>query len=296
VGEALAQIGSPEQAARVASEALAAASGLTEREVREHEGSAPTPAQAIEASAAATSGAGQAAATLVTAATQVAGSEGETREALERALQEATNPEQRGIREPETTEPLDLLREAILREMTPYQALDARLFLLVNHLPHTALTNRLMWLITVSMNGGFLWVLSLLLAARLDRTRGRQALLQVLPPLYGAALTVEYPIKYYFRRRRPFVDIVQAIAIGKKPGTYSFPSGHAAAAFAGAWLLRRHYPKLAPLWYGIAALVGFSRIFLGVHYPGDVLSGGLAGTALAEAVRWVIEQGDDASG
>ena len=65
------------------------------------------------------------------------------------------------------------------------------------------------------------------------------------------------------------------------------------AAFAGAWLLTRHYPQLAPAWYAIAALVGFSRIYLGAHYPGDVLSGALSGTAIAEAARWVIDKGDD---
>jgi len=98
-------------------------------------------------------------------------------------------------------------------------------------------------------------------------------------------MAVEFPIKYYFRRRRPFIDLVQAIAVGKKPGTYSFPSGHSAASFAGAWLLCRHYPRLAPLWYSVAALVGFSRVYLGAHYPGDVLSGAVLGTLLAEGAR-----------
>ena len=113
------------------------------------------------------------------------------------------------------------------------------------------------------------------------------------PPLWFATLIVEYPIKYYFRRRRPFIDIVQAITVGRKPGSYSFPSGHSAAAFAGAWLLRRHYPRLTPLWYLIASLVAFSRIYLGVHYPGDVVSGSLLGTALAEAIRRVIDADDE---
>jgi undecaprenyl-diphosphatase len=149
-----------------------------------------------------------------------------------------------------------------------------------------------MYGVTVIMTGGFGWLLGLLVGAVLGKQRARQALLQIVPPLWFATLTVEYPIKYYFRRTRPFVDIVQAIAIGKKPGTYSFPSGHAAAAFAGAWLLQRHYPKLTALWYAIAALVGFSRIYLGAHYPSDVLSGALAGTVIAEATRQVINQGE----
>jgi undecaprenyl-diphosphatase len=140
------------------------------------------------------------------------------------------------------------------------------------------------------MNGGFGWVLGLTIAAMLNRKRGRQALLQVVPPLWFATMTVEYPIKFYFRRKRPFIDIVQAVAVGKKPGTYSFPSGHSAAGFAGAWLLSRSYPRYTLLWYSIAIVLGFSRVYLGVHYPGDVLSGAASGTVLAELTRWVIDR------
>jgi membrane-associated phospholipid phosphatase len=212
---------------------------------------------------------------------------------LEQAIQEATNPEQHGEAEPETKQNLDLLREAILKQMKPLQAIDARVFLAVNHLPHNHTTNQLMYALTAVMNAGFGWVAGLMVAAALDHNKGRKALLQVVPPLWFATMTVEYPIKYYFRRKRPFIDIVQAIAVGRKPGTFSFPSGHSAAAFAGALLLTRHYPRLAPAWYAIAALVGFSRIYLGAHYPGDVLSGAVVGSALAEATRWVIDKGDD---
>jgi undecaprenyl-diphosphatase len=106
-------------------------------------------------------------------------------------------------------------------------------------------------------------------------------------------MSVEFPIKHYFRRRRPFIDVVQAVAVGRKPGGYSFPSGHSAAAFAGAWLMRRHYPELTSLWYSIATLVAFSRMYLGVHYPGDVVSGALTGTVIAEATRWFIDHADE---
>jgi len=293
VEAALSEIKTPAQADQVAAEVIAAAAGTTEKQVREEGGAAADPAQAIQSAAASAPSSQKAPATIIEAAKQVAGSSGETREALEQALQAATNPEQQGATEASTREPLDMLRTAILKQMKPYQAVDARLYLAINHLPHTPLANTFMYFVTTVMNGGFGWVLGLTLAALIDRKRNRQALLQVIPPLWIATMTVEYPIKYYFRRRRPFVDVVQAIAVGKKPGTFSFPSGHSAAAFAGAWLLGRHYPRLAVLWYAIAGLVGFSRIYLGAHYPGDVLSGALSGTAIAEAARWVIDKGDD---
>jgi membrane-associated phospholipid phosphatase len=290
--EALHEIKTPAQAAQVADQVAAAAGDTTEQQVREQTDGAPKPGQAVQAAAAQAPAGEKAPAVLIEAAKQVTASTGETREALDQAIQQATNPQQQGAVDPATQEPLDLLRAAILGRMKPYQALDARLFLAVNQLPHTPLLNRIMYAFTVIMISGFGWVLGLLVAALLDRPRGRQALLQVLPPLWFATVTVEYPIKYYFRRKRPFIDIVQAIAVGRKPGSYSFPSGHSASAFAGAWLLRRHYPRLTPLWYAIAALTGFSRVYLGVHYPGDVLSGAVAGTAIAEAARWVIDAGE----
>ncbi|NTW97029.1 MAG: phosphatase PAP2 family protein [Oscillochloris sp.] len=280
---ALHTITTPAQADQVAASTIAAATGTTERQVGESAEPAPRPAPAA---------AGPASAALVDAAQHVVGSAGEPREALEQALQEATNPEQQGEVAPASRAPLDLLRTAFIKRMNPYQALDARLFLAINHLPHTRLTNRLMYGVTMIMTGGFGWLLGLLVGAAVGTQRARQTLVQVVPPLWFATLMVEYPIKYFFRRRRPFVDVVQAIAIGKKPGTSSFPSGHAAAAFAGAWLLRHHYPERTALWYAIAGLVGFSRIYLGAHYPGDVLSGALAGTVIAEATRQVIRQGD----
>ncbi|NTU86217.1 MAG: phosphatase PAP2 family protein, partial [Chloroflexales bacterium] len=237
-------------------------------------------------------GAAGAAGAILETAAQVAASEGPAREALEQAAQATTSPETIGAIDPELSGPLALLRTELLRRMRPYQAIDTRIFLAVNQIPHPPLANQLMYGLTSVMNGGGGWILALLAAMGVDRRRATAALRQVAPPMWFATMTVEYPIKYYFRRRRPFIDVVQAIAVGRKPGTYSFPSGHSAAAFAGAWLLTRHYSGLWPLWYTVAGLTGFSRVYLGAHYPGDVLSGALAGTALAELYRRMIDLAD----
>jgi undecaprenyl-diphosphatase len=158
-------------------------------------------------------------------------------------------------------------------------------FLAVNHLPHTPLLNKFFYGITTAFNGAAAWYVTMSLPVLLRRRPLREILWDVAVPLTITGLLVEYPIKTYFKRRRPFISIIQAIVIGKKPGTWSFPSGHSASAFAGAWLLNRRFPQLNPLTYMIAGLVAFSRIYLGDHYPGDVASGSLIGLLFARLFR-----------
>ena len=98
-------------------------------------------------------------------------------------------------------------------------------------------------------------------------------------------LTVNYPLKRFFRRRRPFIAFVKARVFGTRPRDFSFPSGHAAAGFAGALVLGAHAPLFAPLFFALAVVVSLSRVYLGVHYPSDVAFEGLLGLVIAGAYR-----------
>ena len=95
-------------------------------------------------------------------------------------------------------------------------------------------------------------------------------------------------MKYGIKRSRPF-ETLEAVHKRRSPGDrFSLPSGHTAAAFVIAILLSYFFPVLllpSVIW---ASLVGMSRIYLGVHYPTDVLAGmavgilsGLSGIILA---------------
>ena len=207
--------------------------------------------------------------------------EGTEKEALAEAAQEVFGHEQLGVEKTWYDRRRELLHKAMLKRLKPLQALDTELFISVNHLPHNRFLNGIFYFITITFNGGLAWY-ALMLASVVARGHMNWYMLRATAiPLATATAIVEYPIKSIFRRRRPFISIVRAIVVGMKPGTFSFPSGHAASAFAGAWLLRQHFPRMAPLLYLMAGLVGFSRVYLGDHYPGDVVSGSLAGHLLA---------------
>jgi membrane-associated phospholipid phosphatase len=88
-------------------------------------------------------------------------------------------------------------------------------------------------------------------------------------------------IKALIRRARPFEDLTQARVVGLRAIGRSFPSGHTSQAFFLATLMVRHTQwgfGLAILFYLLAAVVGVTRMYVGAHYPRDVLAGALLGT------------------
>lgn len=68
------------------------------------------------------------------------------------------------------------------------------------------------------------------------------------------------------------------------PSTFSFPSGHATVAFACATVLALAVPRLRWPLYALAALIAFSRVYVGVHYPGDTVAGAVLGYGIARAL------------
>jgi membrane-associated phospholipid phosphatase len=102
----------------------------------------------------------------------------------------------------------------------------------------------------------------------------------------GAAAAVTGFLKDLFDRVRPALADPGIEALVRTPDSASFPSGHAATAFAAAVAVGAFYPRLRWPLLGLAALVGLSRIYLGVHYALDVLAGATLGMALGLLMVW----------
>jgi membrane-associated phospholipid phosphatase len=89
-------------------------------------------------------------------------------------------------------------------------------------------------------------------------------------------------IKALIRRSRPYVRLVQTRIVGYRERGHSFPSGHTSQAFFIVTLLVQHYhPSLfiAILLYVLASLVAITRMYVGAHYPRDVLAGAMLGSS-----------------
>jgi undecaprenyl-diphosphatase len=98
-----------------------------------------------------------------------------------------------------------------------------------------------------------------------------------------AADSASFGVKDLFQRARPFEAHPQIHPLYVVHSS-SFPAGHAATAFAGATVLAYAVRRLAVPLFVIAAVIGFSRVYVGVHYPTDVLGGAAIGVVVGAAV------------
>ena len=91
-------------------------------------------------------------------------------------------------------------------------------------------------------------------------------------------------LKYAVQRERPPTVILDPEPLMEVPTTSSFPSGHTSSSFACAFVLSRLAPRLTVPLFVLATLIGVSRIYVGVHYPLDVLAGAVLGILVATAL------------
>jgi len=112
--------------------------------------------------------------------------------------------------------------------------------------------------------------------------------------LYAALWINEGWMKEFFARNRPFVDLENVRLLVAEPGNYSFPSGHAAISFTIATIVAIRHRNLAFVVFLWAALVTFTRVYIGVHYPMDlaagICEGMLLGCVIVWSMRWAVQK------
>ena len=169
------------------------------------------------------------------------------------------------------------------------QAIDASVLLWIQDVLRLPVLNSILLFFTQLVDSGFIWILisAILLCFKKTRKIGLLALVAMLLGLIFNNLL----IKNLVARPRPYETVIGAIPLIIEHDPFSFPSGHTCAAFAAAGVWFRGFQRK---WVGVlglvcAALMGFSRLYVGVHYLSDVLVGLLLGV-LCSQVAWFMGQ------
>ncbi|MEF9916730.1 MAG: phosphatase PAP2 family protein [Lachnospiraceae bacterium] len=169
------------------------------------------------------------------------------------------------------------------------QSLDGNILLFIQDYIRIDGMNGVWKIITSLANSGWFWIAlsTVLLVPKKTRAAGFLALLS----LGIGFLITNVWLKNMVARPRPYVEIDALTILIRAPHDFSFPSGHTCSSFAAAGV----YYKMLPKKFGVAALVlagliGFSRLYLGVHYPTDVLGGLMIGLASSFFMCWMYRK------
>lgn len=165
-------------------------------------------------------------------------------------------------------------------------SLDDRLAVWIATHRYAPLDDLFVWLGRIDKIGA-VWVAIALVVAACQRRRLAAAvgLAALTAVTVFAADSVSFGIKDLFHRVRPFAAHPQIQPLYHVHSS-SFPAGHAATAFAGATLLSYLAPRASPAFVLLAVAIAYSRVYVGVHYPSDVLAG--AGIGIVVGVAAIL--------
>jgi undecaprenyl-diphosphatase len=183
---------------------------------------------------------------------------------------------------------MGLTRENLTTAFKPFREVDERVFDAVASW-HSPLLDRTMPDLSVVATKSRLWMGIAALLAILGGAKGRRTAIEGMVAIGVNSFVVNVPLKSAVRRKRPTGEVPEERSL-VKPESYSFPSGHTASAAAFSGVVGRAYPRLWLPINALAAMVGFSRVYTGVHFPGDVLGGWIVGKGVAFVVNRIAER------
>lgn len=163
------------------------------------------------------------------------------------------------------------------------QNLDMTILNAINNYCHTSNLDKIMPLITSLGNVAIVWVI--IAAVLFISKKYRRESVMILAALLLATILGEEMLKHLVQRPRPCAGVPAASLLIGKPLTYSFPSGHSASSFAAAGIIAINIKRYRVFAILLAVLIAFSRLYLYVHYPSDVLAGMLLGIACAVIIQ-----------
>ena len=150
---------------------------------------------------------------------------------------------------------------------------------------HTPVWDTIMKSVTFLGDKGWFWIVVALALCCFRKTR-KMGMTAMIAMIFGLIIGNGI-LKNVIGRDRPYWldDVIRSNLIVKELSDYSFPSGHTQASFAAAVSFFFYDKKWGSAAMLLAFLIGFSRLYIGVHFPTDVLAGAILGTAFAYAAR-----------
>lgn len=144
---------------------------------------------------------------------------------------------------------------------------------------HTTVLDQFFVYVTELGNAGMIWIIIGVLCC--IKKRSRSCGFHMLLALLLCFLVGNLGLKVLIARERPFTINTSISLLIPVPKDYSFPSGHTMSSFAGAAVIHYYSYKWGKYAIFLACLIAFSRLYLYVHFPSDVIAGGFIGVLLA---------------
>jgi len=160
-----------------------------------------------------------------------------------------------------------------------FYSLDLAVFYLFNHSLSTPVLDKFFSILTNVNNWYIAYIILLGIVFKKGGLRGKIAVVLVILLIVATDQLGHKVIKEIFQRIRPCNALTDVITPLGCNGTYSFPSNHALNNFAAAMFFTRLFPKFKWILFITASLIALSRVYLGLHYPSDIIGGAIIGSA-----------------
>lgn len=166
--------------------------------------------------------------------------------------------------------------------ITYLQIIDRKMLNLLSKKIRCKVLDKIMPLITALGNGAIVWAIISVYLIKNENYRIEGYM--VIASIILVTIIGEGIIKHIIKRTRPFEHMKINKLLISRPITYSFPSGHTASSFAASGILIMMDNKLSIIAVVLASLIAFSRIYLNVHYPLDVITGIVLGLICSKVI------------
>lgn len=145
------------------------------------------------------------------------------------------------------------------------------------------------WIFITSLaDKGWFWILIALILLIFKKTR-MAGVIALIALAINHVLTNEI-LKDLFERPRPYTISTEIVTLIKQLSSYAFPSGHTSTSFSAAFVMFRMLPKKIGIpALVLASMIGFSRMYVGVHYPTDVLGGIVIGFMCSVWAHYLVQ-------